>query len=183
MPELILAIDQGTTGTTVFVIDPRGTIRGRSYGEIRQFYPRPGWVEHDPEEHYFTLQDEHADAFRRMAVFDVVINNTDRKGGHLLPAVGGHLYAVDHGVTFSVVPKLRTILWAWEGQPFDAAEVSALQSLAESLGSDGQLHITLRGLLLAREVAATNRRVEGLLAARTFPGPSPDWPAIPWPPF
>src|SRR5271168_2448612 len=52
MPQVILAIDQGTTGTTVFVVDARGRIRGRAYAEIRQFYPKPGWVEHDPEEIY-----------------------------------------------------------------------------------------------------------------------------------
>lgn len=119
---------------------------------------------------------------RRIAVFDAIVNNTDRKGGHLLPVRGGHLYAVDHGVTFSVVPKLRTLLWAWEGEPFDDAELAGLQRVEAALAT-GRLAVQLRDLLSEAEVQATTERVGALLDAGVFPGPNPDWPAIPWPPF
>jgi hypothetical protein len=119
---------------------------------------------------------------RRMAVLDAVMNNTDRKGSHILPVDGGrHVYGVDHGVTFSPVPKLRTVLWGWRGQPLDDDEIEGLERVREAL--DGELGGTLAGLLSRVEVRATARRTNGLLAAGRFPFPSPDWPAIPWPPF
>jgi len=118
---------------------------------------------------------------RRMAAFDAAINNTDRKGGHLLPVPGGHVYGVDHGVTFSSVPKLRTVLWGWRGRPFAADERAGLARLAGALRGD--LARELAGLLSRGEIAATRRRVDGLLESGRFPQPRPDWPAIPWPPF
>src|SRR6185369_9437612 len=118
---------------------------------------------------------------RRIAVFDAIVNNTDRKGGHLLPIPGGHIHAVDHGVTFSVVPKLRTLLWAWEGEPFDPAEIAVLRRVREAL--EGDLGAGLRELLYAPEVDATIARLDDLLAGGVFPSPTPDWPAVPWPPF
>jgi uncharacterized repeat protein (TIGR03843 family) len=128
---------------------------------------------------------------RRIAVFDAVINNTDRKGGHLLPVAGGHLYAVDHGVTFSAEPKLRTLLWAWEGEPFDAEERAGLERVRMGLDSgavsrdlrEGALVRQLRELLAGPEIDATRARVEALISSGVFPSPSPDWPAIPWPPI
>ena len=119
---------------------------------------------------------------RRIAVFDAAVNNTDRKGGHLLPVPGGHVYGVDHGVTFSTVPKLRTVLWGWRGRPFAAGRAGrpgaarATRCAATSLA-------TSRACCRGREIAATRRRVDGLLETRRFPQPRPDWPAIPWPPF
>ena len=119
---------------------------------------------------------------RRMATFDAVVNNTDRKGGHLLPVDGGrHVHGVDHGVTFSAVPKLRTVLWGWRGEPFEADELAGLERVRVALASD--LGSTLRGLLRPVEVKATIRRVDALLATGRFPFPSPTWPAVPWPPF
>jgi hypothetical protein len=118
---------------------------------------------------------------RRIAVFDAAVNNTDRKGGHLLPVTGGHIYGVDHGVTFSTVPKLRTVLWGWRGQSLAPDELDGLARLAEALRGD--LARDLAGLLSRGEIAATRRRVEVLLETRRFPLPRPDWPAIPWPPF
>jgi uncharacterized repeat protein (TIGR03843 family) len=109
------------------------------------------------------------------------VNNTDRKGGHLLPIPGGHIHAVDHGVTFSVVPKLRTLLWAWEGQPLEPDELAVVERVRDAL--HGPLGADLRELLFGPEVEATRERAEALLAASVFPSPSPDWPAIPWPPF
>ena len=118
---------------------------------------------------------------RRIAVFDAAVNNTDRKAGHLLPVTGGHVYGVDHGVTFSPVPKLRTVLWGWRGEPFAPDELEVLRSLRRGL--DGALGDTLGALLDPIEVAATARRIDGLLAAGVFPQPDPRWPALPWPPI
>jgi hypothetical protein len=120
-------------------------------------------------------------ALRRIAVFDSAVNNTDRKGGHLLPVAGGHVYGVDHGVCFSSVPKLRTVLWGWRGQSLAPDELDGLARLQTSLRGD--LARDLAGLLSRGEIAATRRRVDALLETRRFPLPRPDWPAIPWPPF
>lgn len=162
-----------------WAIVPPTVLRDGPYGEGML----QRWVEVDPAADVVQLLTGDDPRLRRIALFDAVVNNTDRKGGHLLPVPGGHLHAVDHGVTFSVVPKLRTVLWAWEGEPFDGEEQAALRSLAEALRAGGPLERTLRRLLAAPEVTATRRRVEALLAEAVFPGPNPDWPAIPWPPF
>ena len=119
---------------------------------------------------------------RRMATFDAIVNNTDRKGGHILPVDGGrHIHGVDHGVCFSPVPKLRTVLWGWRGEPFESDELEGLERVRDALVGD--LGTTLRALLRATEVKATMRRVDALLADARFPLPSPTWPAVPWPPF
>lgn len=119
---------------------------------------------------------------RRMATFDAVVNNTDRKGGHILPVDAGRLvHGVDHGVCFSTVPKLRTVLWAWRGEAFAPDETAGLERVREAL--HGELGTTLRSLLRRSEVTATIRRVDGLLVSGRFPMPSPTWPAVPWPPF
>ena len=117
---------------------------------------------------------------RRVAVFDAAVNNTDRKAGHLLPVPGGHVYGVDHGVTFSPVPKLRTVLWGWRGEPFSDAELDVLRNLRAGL--DGTLGATLHELLDPIEVRATGRRIDRLVEAGSFPQPDPRRPALPWPP-
>ncbi len=160
-------------------IVPPTVLRDGPYGEGML----QRWVEVDPGADVVAMLTGDDPRLRSIALFDAVVNNTDRKGGHLLPVPGGHLHAVDHGVTFSVIPKLRTILWAWQDEPFSPAERAALRSLAAELRPGGTLRQALRELLSAREVAATARRVDDLIAAGRFPGPSPDWPAIPWPPF
>ena len=119
---------------------------------------------------------------RRMATFDAIVNNTDRKGGHILPVDGGRLIrGVDHGVCFSIEPKLRTVLWGWRDQPFEADELEGLTRVRAALAT--QLGASLRDLLADDEVDATAGRVDALLAAGRFPLPSETWPAIPWPPF
>ncbi|WP_027140748.1 MULTISPECIES: SCO1664 family protein [Pseudofrankia] len=118
---------------------------------------------------------------RRIALFDAVINNADRKGGHLLPAPSGRVYAIDHGVTFHGDDKLRTVLWNWRGQPFDDAECALLDGLRAALG--GPFGDRLDDLLTQSEIAALAARVDRLLGHGCFPNPSDDWPPIPWPPF
>jgi hypothetical protein len=140
------------------------------------------WVDVDPEVDLVELVSTDHPALRRMALFDAVVNNADRKGGHLLPVPGGHVYGVDHGVTFAVEPKLRTVLWGWRGRRFADEEVAVLAALRDDL-RDGPLREELDALLTVPEVEATVGRVDRLLATRRFPYPSPDWPAVPWPPF
>ena len=143
------------------------------------------WIDVDETADVIDMVNADDPRLRRIAVFDAVVNNTDRKAGHLLPRPGGHLHAVDHGVTFSTVPKLRTVLWAWDGEPFDEAELAGLRLVRHALGSTaapGPLATALTELLVDDEVEATRVRVAGLLSAGRFPSPNPEWPAIPWPP-
>jgi len=139
------------------------------------------WIDVDESVDVVAMVVEDDPRLRRLALFDAVVNNTDRKGGHLLPVPGGHVFGVDHGVCFSPVPKLRTVLWGWRGEPLAEDELAVLARLREDL--DGELGEELRGLLQPVEVAATIRRTDRLLAARRFPWPSPGWPAVPWPTF
>jgi hypothetical protein len=118
---------------------------------------------------------------RSMALFDAVINNTDRKIGHLLPVNRDRLYGCDHGVTFHPEDKLRTVLWQWAGEPFNEAELSLLYiARTELAGSLGQL---LSPYLTEKEITQTRRRVDELLNSKEFPLPNPNWPAVPWPAF
>lgn len=118
---------------------------------------------------------------RRMAVFDAVVNNADRKGGHLLPMPDGRVYGVDHGVCFASDDKLRTVLWRWAGDPLTEAAISCLRELRANL--DGALGQRLAEQVTGREVRATRGRVDRLLRSGRHPEPSGEWPAIPWPPF
>ncbi|MCH5674157.1 SCO1664 family protein [Streptomyces gilvus] len=126
----------------------------------------------------------HADdeRLRRLAVLDAVINNADRKGGHLLPTEDGRLYGIDHGVTFNTENKLRTLLWGWAGEPLTPEAVDALKALQEALTAEGALAGRLSALITAAELDATRARVAVLLETGTHPEPSGEWPAIPWPP-
>ena len=139
------------------------------------------WVDVDREVDVVAMIVEADPRLRPIAVFDAIVNNTDRKGGHLLPVPGGHIHGVDHGVCFSPVPKLRTVLWGWRGDRLDEVELAAVQRVHDAL--DGSLGADLARLLAPVEVAATIRRAERLLGTGRFPRPSPNWPAVPWPPF
>ncbi|PKV84811.1 SCO1664 family protein [Streptomyces sp. TLI_146] len=126
----------------------------------------------------------HADdeRLRRLAVLDAVINNGDRKGGHLLPTEGGRLYGIDHGVTFNVDDKLRTLLWGWAGEPLTEEAVGALTRLAAALAPGEPLATRLAELITAAELDALRGRVAGLLSDGVHRSPSGEWPPIPWPP-
>ncbi|PWJ04246.1 SCO1664 family protein [Streptomyces sp. NWU49] len=126
----------------------------------------------------------HADdeRLRRLAVLDAVINNADRKGGHLLPAAGDRLYGIDHGVTFNVEDKLRTLLWGWAGEPLTEEALDVLKGLRKALADGGALAARLGALITPAEIDATRARVESLIATGTHPEPGGQWPAIPWPP-
>ena len=140
------------------------------------------WIDLDPEVDLVALsrRGDHA-GLREMAVFDAVVNNADRKIGHLLPVTDGHLYGCDHGVCFAEEYKLRTVLWQWRGKALPRRSVEALHRLAEDLAS-GWLADELTKHLSRRELNATKGRVGRLLKHRVHPYPSDDWPAVPWPP-
>ena len=118
---------------------------------------------------------------RAMALFDAIINNTDRKIGHLLPLNQERVLGCDHGVTFHTEDKLRTVLWQWAGDPFTAEEIALLEKARSQI--NGKLGELLSPLLTELEILQIERRVSDLLNSGTFPLPSPDWPAVPWPAF
>jgi hypothetical protein len=139
------------------------------------------WVDVDEEADVLEMIVTSDERLRHMAVFDVLANNADRKGGHILPAEDGHVYGVDHGICFAVEPKLRTVLWAWRGTELSADEVAVVKKVCDGL--DGDLGRELGTLLTPAEVRATSRRAEALLITGQFPHPDPGRPALPWPPF
>ncbi len=116
-----------------------------------------------------------------MALFDAIVNNTDRKIGHLLPLNSETVYGCDHGVTFHVEDKLRTVLWQWAADPFNQQELEILRKAEKFLA--GELGALLEPLLTQKEISATQQRVSRLISEGTFPLPNPNWPAVPWPAF
>lgn len=147
--------------------------------------PASGWLTilegEDEGGNQLVLAHEDSAALRRMAVFDVVVNNADRKGAHILAMPGGHRYGVDHGLTFHVADKLRTVLWGWIGEELSAAERDGVARVLEGL--DGELGRGLAELLSAEEVEALAERCARLLDDGIFPAPSGLTPAVPWPLF
>ena len=125
----------------------------------------------------------HADhpGLRDLAVLDIVVNNTDRKGGHLLPGLDGRVYGVDHGICLHTDPKLRTVLWGWIGEPVPPDTVEKLRKLRSEI--DGDLGRTLAEHITKFEIRALAERTDFLLAEGIFPEPGDDWRAIPWPLF
>ena len=139
------------------------------------------WVDADPSVNIGRFMRSDAAALRNIAVFDAVVNNADRKGGHLLPMPGGHVYGVDHGVTFNADHKLRTVLWQWAGDRLPGSTCEVLTELAAAL--DGPLGERLGELLTQRDLRRTRRRVDVLLATGRHPEPRGDLPPVPWPPI
>ena len=138
------------------------------------------FIEHDPEIHYFTLMHERIDDFAAFAAFDAVINNADRKSGHVLEDRDGRLWAVDHGLSFHVDDKLRTVIWAFADEPLTPEVRVTLEGLGSVLSDRGDLARNLAVVLSEEEAAATLERVEALLVEDRFPAPSSDRP-LPWP--
>lgn len=138
------------------------------------------WIDIDESvdlaEFYRTKNSE----LRKMALFDAVVNNTDRKIGHLLPCVDGRVLGCDHGVTFHQDDKLRTVLWQWANTPLDTQEIEQLQRLHQRIAEDSEF---LAALITETEITALLMRIERLINEGEFPAPSDEWPAVPWPPF
>ncbi len=129
-----------------------------------------------------TVVHEDADDVRDAAVLDAVLNNSDRKGGHLVRDGAGTLWGFDHGLTLHAEPKLRTVLWGWAGQRLREYDITVLDGLVNQLAdSEAPLTLELSTLLPAGDLAALLARVQRLLARGVHPLPSPGWPSIPWP--
>jgi hypothetical protein len=137
------------------------------------------YVDFDPEQHYLTLRERRADDFRRVALFDAVINNADRKSGHCLLSRDGRVFLIDHGVCFHHLPKIRTVIWEFAGEEIPPDLVRDLEGFVSEL-RNGAVRSRLVPLLSAREIDAVQTRVEALLEARRFPHPGPGRP-YPWP--
>jgi uncharacterized repeat protein (TIGR03843 family) len=139
---------------------------------------------YDGDDRPISLVHEDSDPLRRMAVFDVVVNNADRKGGHVLAMTDGHRHGVDHGVSFHVDDKLRTVLWGWAREPLDREDAAEVHRLADRLATrDDELTVQLADLLTGDEVHAAVARCARLLRRSVMPVPSGGRPSIPWPAF
>jgi uncharacterized repeat protein (TIGR03843 family) len=147
--------------------------------------PEEGWrtvLEGEDElDRPVTLIHEDSAALRRMAVFDIVVNNADRKGAHILPMLDRHRYGVDHGLTFHVEHKLRTVLWGWLDDELTADELAGVAQVREGIAGD--LGERLGDLLSEGEIVAFAGRCERLLSTARFPAPHGHMPAVPWPIF
>jgi hypothetical protein len=138
------------------------------------------FISHDPALNYFHLRDDHADEMRRVALFDWLTNNADRKGGSSLVAPDGRIWWIDHGLTFHEEDKLRTVIWDYEGEPVAPALLSEVCAFGERLQTDATLREELASLLLPEELTALVRRIERIDQRRRFP-PVPAYRPYPWP--
>ena len=156
---------------------PATVLRDGPYGvgSVQRFVP------HDPEEHYFTLAGRFPEEFRRVAAFDLVVNNADRKSGHCLLGEDGRVFLVDHGVCFSDEPKLRTVIWDFIGDPIEEGTRADVRRLAGEIRG-GKVRDELTNLLAPMELSALEERADKVAAADRFPEPGPDRP-FPWPPI
>ncbi|MFQ6015696.1 MAG: SCO1664 family protein [Anaerolineae bacterium] len=141
------------------------------------------FIDAEAEAHYFTFRDEHVQELQRIAAFDCVVNNADRKGGHCLRGKDGRIWAVDHGVTFHAVPKLRTVIWDFAGQPIPEEMLQDLKSLRARLSGRDPLLEALANLLTMEELVALKQRLDRLIETATFPEPDPHRRTTPWPPI
>lgn len=141
------------------------------YGMVQE------WIEIDDNLDIVEFGQGNDPQLRKLALFDAIINNTDRKFGHLLVDVTGKLKGCDHGVCFHQENKLRTVLWQFSGEQFNLEEIELLNKVKKL-----DLYSTFADLLTTAEISALDQRVSDLLATGSFPFPSDQWPAIPWPP-
>jgi hypothetical protein len=144
-------------------------------GSVQRF------IDFDPTQHYFTLEEAHADTLRGVALFDAVINNADRKGGHCLMGTDGRIFVIDHGTCFSEDPKLRTVIWEYMDEPIPPARLTDLRELAEAMDS-GPVKDELSDLLSTAELWSMQERLAELIRVGVFPGPGDARP-YPWPPI
>ncbi len=165
--ELSAALGWGLVPETVLRDAPLGE------GMVQRF------VHHDPEEHYFTLLEAHADRFRRFAAFDVLVNNADRKGGHCLRSrPDGAVVGIDHGLTFHPAWKLRTVIWDFAGERIDPATADDVCRVAQL---DDGIADRLAPLLSPLEIEAMQQRAVELLTTGAYPEPDPGYHSVPWP--
>ncbi len=134
------------------------------------------------KEHFFTLRDSHREEMKKIAVFDAIANNTDRKGGHILLGKDERIWCIDHGVTFHEYPKLRTVIWDFVGENISPSLVGDIKRFRNCLKHDDAFKSELKRLLCREEISALSDRVDALIEAGIYPDPPEDWPHVPWPP-
>lgn len=140
------------------------------------------FVEFDPEQHYFTLEAGHPQEFRKVALFDRVVNNADRKAGHCLLGTDGKIWIIDHGVCFNEDPKLRTVIWEFVGEPIPVELQADLDRLRDGIAVGRELRTALSNLLSIDEIEAMSDRLSALAREGVFPEPGEGRP-FPWPPI
>lgn len=145
-------------------------------GALQQF------IEFKRRENFFTIRDRCRPEMEKIAVFDALVNNTDRKGGHVLEDSAGVIWCIDHGVTFHEEPKLRTVIWDFVDEPIPDSLIRDLEKLRLKLRGHGELRGKLEELISRDEMHALEGRLARLLKDRIYPAPPEDWPHIPWPP-
>ena len=144
-------------------------------GSLQEFIP------HDPEDTYFSFEDAVRGELRQVAFFDLIINNADRKGSHILLDRKGNFKLIDHGLCFHTDPKLRTVIWDFRGQPIPEAFIAEALLLSAKLAERGQILSDLQQLLLPEEIGALERRIQDLVETPVFPMPDPERRPFPWP--
>jgi hypothetical protein len=148
----------------------------RGLGSV-QFY-----IDHDPEINYFTFDETLIPQLMRLSAFDYIVNNADRKGGHCLLDGAGHLWGIDHGITFHTSPKLRTVIWDFAGKPIPDELLTDLERLCgQTEDSTNPFRKGLDGLISEREIASFQARLRHLLRSKKYPQPG-SGPNTPWPP-
>jgi uncharacterized repeat protein (TIGR03843 family) len=138
------------------------------------------FVDADPERHYFTFTEAEKQRLRPAALFDLLINNADRKGGHVLLGESDHLWLIDHGVCFHVEDKLRTVIWDFVGEPIPRELLAGMRAFRRALEEDASLQAELATLLSSTELSALQARAGRLLRLKRFPPPGAGRP-YPWP--
>jgi hypothetical protein len=147
-------------------------------GSLQQF------IVFDPEYHYFSFTDVDKQRLRPVVLFDILINNADRKGSHILIEKDtDRLWVIDHGLCFHHEEKLRTVLWDFAGEPIPADLLGCLSSFPALLGTGSEFRQSLKPYLSAREISALAARAKALLNMKRFPAPPRDRRAYPYPPI
>lgn len=139
------------------------------------------YIDADPDANYFTLREERLPDLLPLALFDLLANNADRKGGHLLLDRGGHIWAIDNALTFHPQPKLRTVIWDFAGQSIPNEYQDDLHQLQDRLVCKSMLRQALNKLLTKNEITALQARLGTLLESKVFPHPDPTCRQVPWP--
>lgn len=160
------------------IVPPTALREGpRGLGSVQFF------INHDPEVNYFTFDASLLPQVRRIAAFDYIVNNADRKGGHCLLDSSGHVWGIDHGITFHASPKLRTVIWDFAGQDVPESLLNDMQRVLDTVrNQDCDFTKELLTLISEREAAAFQQRLEHLLRTKRFPKPGAAGPNYPWPP-
>ena len=139
------------------------------------------YIDSDLEAHYFTFREDRQADLLPVALFDVLVNNADRKGGHLLLDGRGRMWAIDNALTFHAEPKLRTVIWDFAGELIPREYLADLCRFQEHLVRGTELRRTLSKLLNEDEIAALKARLTEMLGSTVFPQPDPTRWQIPWP--